>query len=260
MLLKDKVIVITGVGPGMGSKLATIAAAEGAKVAVSARSEAFLKEVADDIAAHGGKAITVPTDVGDQAQCDRLIAETVKAFGRVDGLVNSAYKVGNWKTFEDSGIDEWQANMDITCFGALRMSKAVLPIFKRQKEGSIINVSALAAVKPAPGQADYATAKSALGGATRQLAQEFGKYNVRVNCARVGHLWGVPLLNYLKHLEETQHLSQKQYVDQVTTTIALKVIPPDEECAKSVLFFVSDYSRMISGATIDINGGDYMAP
>jgi NAD(P)-dependent dehydrogenase (short-subunit alcohol dehydrogenase family) len=260
MLLKDKVIVITGVGPGMGSKLATIAAAEGAKVAISARSEAFLKEVAAEITAQGGQVISVPTDVGDLAQCERLVQQTVKAFGRVDGLVNSAYRVGGFKTFEDASIEEWQANMDITCFGALRMSKAVLPVMKKQKEGSIINVSALASVKPAPGQADYATAKSALNGATRQLAQEFGKYNIRVNSARVGHLWGAPLLGYLKHLEATQHISQQDYIDKVIPSIALNVIPPDEECAKSVLFFVSDYARMVSGATLDVNGGDYMAP
>jgi len=138
MLLKDKVIVITGVGPGMGSKLATIAAAEGAKVAISARSEAFLKEVADEITSHGGKVISVPTDVGDLAQCERLVQQTVKAFGRIDGLVNSAYRVGAFKTFEDASIEEWQSNMDITCFGALRMSNAVLPERPLRQVGAVV--------------------------------------------------------------------------------------------------------------------------
>jgi len=92
MLLKDKVVIITGVGPGMGRKMALGAAAEGAKVAVSARSESFIREVADEILAVGGEAIAVPTDVAEMDQCENLAAKTRDAFGRIDGLINSAYR------------------------------------------------------------------------------------------------------------------------------------------------------------------------
>ena len=260
MLLKDKVVIVTGVGPGMGRKLASIAAEEGAKVVMCARSEALLKEVADEITAKGGTAIAVPTDVGDMAQCERLVAAALKEFGRIDGVVNSAYRPGAFAPFEDVDLSVWQANMDITCFGALRMAKAVLPVMKRQHSGSIVNISAVAVARPAPGQADYATAKSAVEGATRQLAEEFGKYNIRVNAMRIGFLWGTPLQNYFHHMAETQGIAEQQLIDGVTQTIPLGVIPPDEECAKSVLMFVSDYARMITGTTVDVNGGQYMSP
>ena len=124
MLLKDKVVIVTGVGPGMGRKLGVLAAAEGAKVALAARSAGFLDEVAADIRAAGGQCITVTTDVADMAQCQTLADQTVKAFGRIDGLVSSAYKHATYGSFENDDIGAWLSSMDVTAFGALRMAKA----------------------------------------------------------------------------------------------------------------------------------------
>jgi NAD(P)-dependent dehydrogenase (short-subunit alcohol dehydrogenase family) len=260
MLLKDKVVIVTGVGPGMGSKLAKIAAAEGARVAVSARTASYVETVVGEIREAGGTAIGVPTDVADATQCQNLAEATLDAFGRIDGLVNSARAHGPFMTFEDGDIAEWIANMDVTCFGALRMAKAVLPAMKRQKEGAIVNVSTMAAIKPMLGEADYATAKGALTTATRQLADELGRYNIRVNCTRMGWMWGKPVQGYVRHQAKTTGVSEAEIIEGIASRIALRVIPPDEECAKSVLFFVSDYSRMVSGASLDVNGGEYMAP
>jgi NAD(P)-dependent dehydrogenase (short-subunit alcohol dehydrogenase family) len=259
MLLKDKVVIITGIGPGMGCKLGVLAAAEGAKVALAARSADFLGEVEGEIRAAGGECITVQTDIADAAQCQNLADATVKAFGRIDGLVNSAYKHATYQNFEDDDLASWISSVDVTCFGALRMVKAVLPTMKAQKNGAIVNVTALAAVQPAPGQYDYATAKAALEGATRQLAKEFGPHNIRVNCTRMGWLWGTPVKNFIAHQVQSQGISEADFIKPIIARIPLGVIPPDEECAKSALFFVSDYSRMVTGATLDVNGGEYMS-
>ena len=259
MLLKDKVVIVTGVGPGMGRKLGVLAAAEGAKVALAARSAGFLDEVAGEIRAAGGECITVTTDVADMAQCQNLADQTVKAFGRIDGLVSSAYKHATYGTFENDDIGAWLSSMDVTAFGALRMAKAVLPVMKAQKGGAIVNVTALAAVQPAPGQADYATAKAALEGATRQLAKEFGQYNIRVNCTRMGWLWGAPVQSFITHQAQTLGVPQEEVMKPIVARIPLGVIPPDEQCAQTALFFVSDYSRMVTGATLDVNGGEYMS-
>ena len=94
MLLKDKVVIISGVGPGMGQSLAKLAAAEGAKVGLGARNKAFLDEVVAEIKAAGGEAIALATDVTKVDQCKALADATEKAFGRIDGLVNSAYMHG----------------------------------------------------------------------------------------------------------------------------------------------------------------------
>ena len=260
MLLKDKVVIVTGVGPGMGRKLALIAAAEGARVTVSARTKSFIDGVVEEIRAAGGTAIAVTTDVADMAQCERLSGATLDAFGRIDGLVNSARAHGPFITFEDGNLEEWAANMQVTCFGALRMVKAVLPTMKRQGGGAIVNVSTMAALKPMTGEADYATAKGALATATRQLANELGQYNIRVNCTRMGWMWGAPVQGYVRGQVKALGVSEAEIIAPIAKRIALGVIPPDEECAKSVLFFVSDYSKMVTGASLDVNGGEYMAP
>jgi NAD(P)-dependent dehydrogenase (short-subunit alcohol dehydrogenase family) len=259
MLLEDKVIIITGVGPGMGRKLATIAAVEGAKVALSARSEGLINEVAAEIRAAGGHAIAERCDVGHTDQCERLAAATLEAFGRIDGLINSAYRFSHGRKLEDNDLGEWQATMDASCWGALRMIKAVLPAMKRQGGGSIVNVSSRSTVQIVPGEGAYVVAKEAIHGATRFLAVELGPYNIRVNAPRMGWLWGVPVENHLKHRAETTGVPFDEIVAGIAKEIPLGVIPPDEECAKSVLFFVSDYSKMVTGTSMDINGGQFMA-
>ncbi len=107
MLLEDKVIVISGVGPGMGQSLARIAAREGAKVAIGARNQAFLDRVADDIIADGGAVVARSTDVTDAGQCAALAQAALDAFGRIDGLVNSAYIHGNWTTVDQADPADW---------------------------------------------------------------------------------------------------------------------------------------------------------
>lgn len=260
MLLEDKIVIVTGVGPGMGRKLAVEAAKEGAKVALAARSAGFLEEVLGEIESVGGEAIAVVTDVAELDQCERLAERTLAAFGRIDGLVNSARAHGPFITFEDGDIDDWAANMQVTCFGALRMVKAVLPAMKGQGGGAIVNVSTMAALKPMTGEADYATAKGALTTATRQLANELGQYGIRVNCTRMGWMWGVPVQGYVAAQAKALGVPEERVIEPIASRIALGVIPPDEECAKSVLFFVSDYSKMVTGASLDVNGGEYMAP
>ena len=259
MLLKDKVVIVTGVGPGMGRELALSAAREGARVALAARSVDFLDSVAAQVRAAGGECIAVPTDVGDDAHCERLAQAALERFGRIDGLVNSAYCTPGFGSFESATVESWQANMNVTCFGALRMAKAVLPAMKQQRGGAIVNITAMAAVQPPAGQADYATAKAALEGATRQLAKEFGGYNIRVNCARMGWLWGAPVRGFLESQAAANGVALEALVAPIAARIALGVIPPEEECAKTALMFLSDYTRMVTGTTLDVNGGEYFS-
>ncbi len=261
MLLKNKVVIITGIGPGMGRAMAKIAAEEGAKVAMGARNQAFLDEVAGEIRAAGGQVVAVSTDVSDRAQCDRLVARTIEAFGQIDGLINSAYAPGENGVFDDANIEKWAQVIDVACLGAARMAQAVLPHMIKRREGSIVNVATMQSLKPLPGGSlSYAIAKGAMVTASRQLAAEVGKYNIRVNATRMGWLWGYPVQNAVKGMAQHAGVSVDDIVAGVAAKIPLGVIPPEEECAKSVLMFVSDYTRMVTGAVLDVNGGEWMAP
>ena len=259
MLLKDKVIVISGVGPGMGRTMAMLAAQEGAKVGLGARNRQFIEDLAAEIKSSGGQAIALPTDVTDANQCEELAEATEKAFGPIDGLVNSAYMHGERQTTDTANPEEYLSVYDVNCVGALRMAQACLPAMQRAGGGAIANVSTMSTVNPFPGEGGYACGKGGMNALTRHMAKDFGKYNIRVNVARIGWIGGASVWAYIDREVESGRL-REDVIGEITERIPIGVIPPEEDCAKAVLFMVSDYSKVVSGASLDVNGGQYMAP
>jgi len=259
VLVKDKVIIIAGIGPGMGAKLAHLGAAYGAKLCVAARTASYVEALVREVDAAGGAIIGQTVDVADESQCQKLADLTLSKWGRIDGLVNNAFLHGAFKSFEEGTMAEWGQVMDVTCFGALRMVKAVLPAMKAQRAGSIVNVSSMGSVQPYPGGAAYATAKAALEGATRQLARELGQHGVRVNAPRMGRMDGEPWRNALAAMAAQYQTAPESIESELRKLISLGALPPDEECANAVLFLLSDYARVITGTALDVNGGEYMA-
>jgi NAD(P)-dependent dehydrogenase (short-subunit alcohol dehydrogenase family) len=257
MLLKDKVVVISGVGPGLGRKLTLLCVAEGAKVAIGCRNTTFLNDLTAEVKAKGGQVVSSPLDVKNADQCTALVELAATTFGTVDGLVNSAYQYapGN---FEDIELETWAGAMDVTCFGALRMAKAVLPHMKKAGGGSIVNISTMETRKNRQGEGAYAIPKAALEMATRQLAFELGKYKIRVNSTLMGWMWGVPVENALNGFAKSSGAPLQTIIDGVVTAIPLGEIPTDDDCAKSVVFFLSDYSNVVTGQGLNVNGGEYM--
>lgn len=261
MLLKDKVVIITGVGPGMGQAMAKIAAEEGAKVVIGARNTEFLESVVKDIEAAGGQAAFRRTDVSVMDDCKGLAATALDKFGRIDGLINSAYAPGDNGTLEDANLENWDQVIDVACIGSARMVQAVLPDMIKRREGAIVNVATMQAQKHLPGGSlSYAVSKGALVTLTRQIAGEVGKYNIRCNATRMGWMWGEPVRNAIKGMAEAYGTTPEAIIEDVSSKIPLGVIPPEEECARSVLMFVSDYTKMVTGAVLDVNGGEWMAP
>ena len=259
MLLEGKVVVISGVGPGMGQSLARIAAREGAKVAMGARSQDYLDQVASAIRAEGGEVVARSTEVTSTDQCEGLAKATLDTFGRIDGLVNSAYIHGAWTTVDQADPDDWLKVLDVNCLGALRMAKAVFPAMKAQGGGAIVNVSTMSTVNPFPGEGGYASGKGGLNALTRHMAKDFGPHGIRANVARMGWIGGKPVYDWIDR-EAASGRDRGEVIGEITARIPLGVIPPEEDCAKAVLFFLSDYAKVVTGASLDVNGGQYMAP
>ncbi|MBK8630991.1 MAG: SDR family oxidoreductase [Sphingomonadales bacterium] len=254
MILKDKVVIITGAGPGMGQAMCRGAAAEGAKVIVTARSVDAINAIAADIKAAGGEAIAVPCDVSKMEDCQAAAKAALDAWGRIDGLVNSAYYHPDWMNLEAHSIDQLTQAFDVIATGALRMAQCVIPTMKAQGKGSIVNVSTLATRKPMPGEGGYAMAKSALNQLTRQLAVELGGTGIRVNTALMGWMDGAPLQSFFKSMGEGGDAFRTQRASE----IPVGHIPPDKDCAKAVYFLLSDYASEMTGAALDVNGGDWV--
>ncbi len=258
-MLSNKVVIVTGAGPGMGRKLCLEAAKVGAKVVLAARSKGFIDGVAAEIEATGARAIAVTGDVSRQADCDAIAAAAIRHFGRIDGLVNSAYGAGSFVPFEEADLNEWRSALEVTLFGALQMARAVLPQMKAQGGGAIVNVGTMETRKPLPAHGSYTVPKAALLAATRQLAVELGRYGIRVNTALPGWMWGAPVENYMKNAAAQSGAPIETIKAGISANIPLGHIPPDEECAKSVLMLLSDYASQVTGAALDINGGEYVA-
>jgi NAD(P)-dependent dehydrogenase (short-subunit alcohol dehydrogenase family) len=256
MILHNKVVIITGAGPGMGQAACRGAAKEGAKVVVSARSKDAIEALAAEIRQAGGEAIAVPCDVADSAQCQALARATLDHWGRIDGLVNSAYYHPDWAALDVHSVEQLLTALDVNAVGALRMAQAVIPAMKAQCGGAIVNVSTLATRKPMPGEGGYAMAKAALNQLTRQLAVELAGTGIRVNTALMGWMMGAPLEGYIQSLGD----GAEAFRTQRASEIPVGHIPPDTDCAKAVYFLLSDYASEITGAALDVNGGDWVAP
>ncbi len=256
MILQDKVVIITGAGSGMGQAMCRGAVKEGAKVAISARSTGFIEQVRAEIEADGGDVIAVPTDVSDTAQCHNLAKATLDKWGRIDGLVHSAYYHPDWANLEAAEIDQLAQAFDVIALGGLRMAQAIIPAMKEQGSGSIVNISTLATRKPMPGEGGYAMCKAALNQLSRQLAIELAGTGIRANTALMGWMDGVPLDGFFKNMGDEGEAFRKQRASE----IPVGHIPPDKDCAKTVYFLLSDYASEVTGAALDVNGGDWVAP
>jgi NAD(P)-dependent dehydrogenase (short-subunit alcohol dehydrogenase family) len=256
MILQDKVVIVTGAGPGMGQAMCRGAAAEGAKVVVSARSVEAIETLAGEIKAAGGEAIAVSCDVASTEQCQALAKAALDHWGRIDGMVHSAYYHPDWANLEAHSIEQALQAMDVIAVGGLRMAQAVIPAMKAQGSGSIVNISTLASRKPMPGEGGYAMAKAAVNQLSRQLAVELAGTGIRVNTALMGWMDGVPLQGFFASMGEGGEAFRKQRASEVP----VGHIPPDKDCAKAVYFLLSDYASEITGAALDVNGGDWVAP
>lgn len=256
MILKGKVVIITGAGPGMGQAMCRGAAAEGAKVAVSARSIEAIEAIVADIKSAGDEAIAVPCDVSKTDDCNALAQATLAQWGRIDGMVHSAYFHPDWSNLDVHSIAQLTQVLDVVAVGGLRMAQAVIPTMKAQRSGSIVNISTLASRKPMPGEGGYAMAKAAINQLSRQLAVELAGTGIRVNTALMGWMDGAPLDSFFKSMGEGGEAFRAQRASE----IPIGHIPPDKDCAKAVYFLLSDYASEVTGAALDVNGGDWVAP
>jgi len=256
MILKDKVVIITGAGPGMGQAMCRGGAQEGAKIVVTARSQDRIDEIVKDITDKGGEAMGMRCDVSNNDDCQATAKATLDKWGRIDGLVNSAYYHPDWTPLESHSIEQLTTAFDVIATGSLRMAQAVIPAMREQRGGSIVNVSTLASRKPMPSEGGYAMAKSALNQMTRHLAVELTGSGIRVNTALMGWMLGAPLLSMFESMGEEGQAFRKQRESEVP----VGHIPPDEDCAKAVYFLLSDYASEVTGAALDVNGGDWVAP
>jgi 3-oxoacyl-[acyl-carrier protein] reductase len=248
MRLKDKVAIVTGGGVGIGKAYAHGLAKEGAKVVVADIQEAEARKVAADIEQNGGTALAVPVDVTSEPKVQAMAAATLKAYGRIDVLVNNAglYSALKKKSFMEIDSDEWDRVMAVNVKGLFHCVKAVYPIMKQQQKGKIINISSGTALSGSPFFLHYVSSKAGVIGFTRALAREVGNDNICVNSIMPGltisgaNQEGVMTAEQLADRRKRRSIQRDQYPQDLVGT---------------VIFLASDDSDFMTGQSISVDGG-----
>lgn len=259
MLLQGKVVVVSGIGPGLGMQLAVEAAGEGARAVVLAgRTAKKLEEAAENVrrASAHTEILPLQTDIRDPEHCSRLVETAVARLGRIDGLVNNAFEHGPFEPIERAELAAWRSAFETNVLGSIQMTRAVAPQMRKQGGGAVVMVNTMATIKPFVGEAGYATSKGALLSAARYLAIEFGPSNIRVNTIRPGWMWGPPVQEYVAQTARAKGIPETKITDRIAADIALRRIVTDRECARAALFLLSDYASGVAGAVLDVNGGE----
>jgi len=250
MILKDRIAIVTGAGSGIGQAGACILAREGATVVVSDIDRARAEETAGLIAAAGGSARAVVTDVADDSQAEALVTGTIDAYGRLDVLHSHAgiQVEGSLEDVDPAGMDaSWQLNVR----AHFMLARLAMPQMKSQGGGSIIITSSNSGVLYDREMIAYATSKHAVVAMTRQIAADYARHNVRVNALCPGWVdtpFNEPFMRQMGGREALERY--------VAEKIPMGRWASVEEIAEAILFLASDRSSFMTGQALVIDGGE----
>ncbi len=248
MNLQDRVAVVTGSGSGIGRASALEFARAGARVVVVDINAVAARETVSQIQSAGGKALAVETDVANPDSVQRLVAETLRAFGRIDVLMNNAAIQVN-KTVEDTTVEEWNREMAVNVGGIFLCCKFFFPHLRKTK-GAIVNMSSVNGFFTEPMCAGYCATKAAIIGLTKAMAIDHGKEGIRVNCICPGYIDAGLAEGYF----EAQPDPQAARV-AAGKLHALWRIGRPEEVGRAAVFLASDEASFITGAALTVDGG-----
>jgi NAD(P)-dependent dehydrogenase (short-subunit alcohol dehydrogenase family) len=257
MLLEDRVAIVSGIGPGTGRSIALAFAREGAHVVLAARTAAALEALGAEVRAIGRRALEVPTDVARPEECQRLAAAARAEFGRVDVLVNNAYRSAPYEPIEQASMEDWRRIFDVNLFGSIQLSQAVIPLMKSAGGGAIVMVNSMSVRIVEPRFGGYAASKGALMIAVQTMAKELGGYRIRVNSVVPGYIWGPQLRRHFADLARQRGITPEAVYAEIAARTALNHIPDSDEIADTVVFLASDLARAVTGQALDVNGGHF---
>jgi NADP-dependent 3-hydroxy acid dehydrogenase YdfG len=236
--IEGKVVVITGASSGLGEASARHLSALGATVVLGARRMERIQALADELKAKGGQSLAVETDVTKREQVEQLVDSAVKAFGRVDVMINNAGLMPS-SMLDRLKVDDWDRMIDVNLKGVLYGIAAALPHMQRQKAGHFINVSSVAGHKVHAGGAVYAATKHAVRALSEGLRQEVKPYNIRTTIISPGAV-ATELPDRITE-PDVQAYMKKAYesaipADSFARAVAYAISQPDDIDINEILF------------------------
>ena len=249
--VRDRTIIVTGGGRGIGRVYCERMAEAGAKMVVADIDAEANDDTVAAIRAAGGEAVACATDVSDADQAERMARTAIDSFGRIDGLLNNASLMsvlprGDWMEID---VERWDRVMEVNLRGIFVCCRAVVPQMREQGGGKIVNISSGRFWMGSPNRLDYSTSKAGVIGLTRSLATEVGPYNICVNAITPGFT-----------LSDTQVASSGDYAQKNEPPpgrIIRRHQYPDD-LVGAVMFLMSAGSDFITGQTVNVDGGQSM--
>jgi 3-oxoacyl-[acyl-carrier protein] reductase len=254
MNFQGKVVLVTGASRGIGAAISRAFAKEGAFVIVNyLQNEEMAEKVASECIELGGDGWAVQGDVTSEAAVNGMIEQVALEAGKIDVVVNNAFKSfqfdpENRKLAWELKWDDYQAQIDGAVRSTHYMCQAVIPIMKKQSQGSIINMISNLVERPIVPYHEYNTAKTALLGYSRNLAAEVGAFGIRVNCVAPG----------LVYPTDASRTTKEELKEIIIAQTPLKRIATPDDIAGPVMFLASDWSRFMTGQTLYVDGGFVM--
>lgn len=247
MQLENEIAFITGASRGIGQAIALVLAAQGATVIGTATSEKGADAISDYLQKHGAKGIGMVLDVTDQASVEKVVADIEARYGTVSILVNNA-GITRDNLLMRMKEDEWDAIIQTNLTSLFRVTKACLRSMMKARRGRIISISSVVGVSGNAGQANYAAAKAGVIGFSKSLAREVGSRGITANVVAPGFI----------DTDMTRELPEAQK-QALLNQIPLTRLGSPEEIAHAVAFLASPGAAYITGETLHVNGGMYMA-
>jgi NAD(P)-dependent dehydrogenase (short-subunit alcohol dehydrogenase family) len=253
MILKDKVVIVAGFGPGLGASLARRALAEGAKLVVAARTADKLEAAAAELE---GDVLAVPTDVNDEDAVRNLLDKTLERYGRVDSVLVNAFQMPPMDPLTQVNHDKVKAAMNTNVFAPLTLA-AVFADALAETKGNLVMISTMVIRHSQPEYAAYKLTKAGLHAAAGSLATELGPRGIRVNSVAPGWIWEDVNKMYFDWMAKERGVTPQDIYDEVAGKSDLKRIADPDEVANATLFLASDLASAITGLCLDVNCGEY---
>src|SRR5699024_4551610 len=246
---KDKVVIITGGGSGIGKETSILFAKEGATIVVNDLNEDSGQQTVEEIHSNNGKALFIQGNVTKSEDVKKLVDQVIKRFGRIDILFNNAGISGVGQLHEID-LATWEQVFNVNVNGVFLVSKYVIPHMMEQRSGTIINMSSCIAEIGLANRASYAATKGAVLSLTKSMQVDYAKYNLRINALMPGTIYTPFVEDYISKSPDPEAtistIKKRQLGDELGEPI---------DVAYAVLYLASDESKFMMGSPIYIDGG-----